>query len=315
MRAGAACAVLLACASGEGRDPSADACPSGPPALSADASRHALKTVFLIVLENEDWSSIEGNPSAPYINSVLLPKYAHAANHDNGGLHPSLGNYLALEAGSALGVDSDALPADFPLPVSCHLTSYLEQVGVSWKAYQEAIRGDACPTTDAYPYTPRHNPFVYFEDVSGSPPGPGSQRCIEHVRPYRELAADLQTGNLARYNFITPDLCHSGHDACAPSYDRIRQGDDWLSRTVPAIVASPAFREAVIFITWDEPASADHRIGLIAVSPLAKPGHAGTVPTSHQSTLRTIEEIFGLSPLLRDASSATNLADLFAAYP
>ena len=44
-------------------------------------------------------------------------------------------------------------------------------------------------------------------------------------------------------------------------------------------MASAAYRDGgVILITWDEGAGGDHPIGLIAVSPLAKPGYAERRP-------------------------------------
>ncbi len=77
-----ALAVLLALAVTAGcvpsRDTSHDACPAAAPALAADAAGHALKTIFLVVLENQDWSAVVGNPRAPFINGTLLPRYAHA---------------------------------------------------------------------------------------------------------------------------------------------------------------------------------------------------------------------------------------------
>ncbi len=36
---------------------------------------------------------------------------------------------------------------------------------------------------------------------------------------------------------------------------------------------------------------------------------------THSSTLLTFEEIFGLSPLLGNAASASDLADLFQTFP
>ncbi len=81
-------------------------------------------------------------------------------------------------------------------------------------------------------------------------------------------------------------------------------------------MASEAYKDGgAIFITWDEGASGDHPIGMIVVSPFAKAGYAGTLPYSHASTLRTFEEVFGITPLLRGAAAATNLSDLFTAYP
>src|SRR5262249_4719047 len=42
------------------------------------AGAQAPTTVFLIVMENHNWSSILGNPAAPYINQTLLPQAASA---------------------------------------------------------------------------------------------------------------------------------------------------------------------------------------------------------------------------------------------
>jgi len=55
---------------------------------------------------------------------------------------------------------------------------------------------------------------------------------------------------------------------------------------------------------------------MIALSPKAKGGgYANTIPYDHSSTLRTVEEIFGVNPLLHDAANATDLADLFVTFP
>ncbi len=67
---------------------------------------------------------------------------------------------------------------------------------------------------------------------------------------------------------------------------------------------------------WDEGASGDGPIGMIVVSPKAKGGgYANTIAYDHSSTLRTIEEIFGVTPMLGDAANATDLSDLFVSFP
>src|SRR5207244_3015608 len=64
-----------------------------------------LKTVFLIMMENHNWSDITSSSSAPYINNTLLAIGAHATQYFNPpGIHPSLPNYLWLEAGTNFGV-------------------------------------------------------------------------------------------------------------------------------------------------------------------------------------------------------------------
>jgi len=122
---------------------------------------------------------------------------------------------------------------------------------------------------------------------------------------------------VARYNFITPDLCNDMHDACAPLNDPAQQGDTWLSTEVPKILASQAYaNDGALFILWDEAVTGDGPIGMIVLSPKAKGGgYQNTIHYTHSSTLRTVEEILGVAPLLGDAANATDLSDLFVSFP
>jgi hypothetical protein len=67
-----------------------------------------------------------------------------------------------------------------------------------------------------------------------------------------------------------------------------------------------------LFITWDhgDPAS-ESPIGMIVVSPYVQKGYVSTIRYTHGSTLRTFEEIFGLTNLLGDASVEVTLDELF----
>ncbi len=56
-------------------------------------------------MENEGYSSVIGNASAPYQNG-LASSYALAANHFAVS-HPSFPNYLSLIGGSTFGITSD----------------------------------------------------------------------------------------------------------------------------------------------------------------------------------------------------------------
>jgi phosphatidylinositol-3-phosphatase len=279
--------------------------------------RHAIKTVFLIVMENHNWSDIKGNPSAPYINHTLLPRASHAEQYYNPpGNHPSLPNYLWLEAGTNFGIGDDDDPSAHHLGTTHHLVSLLRRVGISWKAYQEGISGTDCPLTDSDPYATRHDPFVYFDDVTGGN-NPRSAYCIAHVRPYPEMARDLRHNTVARYNFITPNVCDDMHDTCSPLNNSVQQGDTWLSRQVPLILNSQAYRRGgALFITWDEAGDGDGPIGMIVLSPMARGhGYASTIHYTHSSTLRTLQEIFGVKALLGDAAHATDLRNLFTTFP
>src|SRR5881409_2775461 len=140
-------------------------------------SNHHIKTV-IILMENKNWFMIKGNPLAPYINGALLPNASHTEVYFNPpGNHPSLPNYLWLEAGTNFGIGDDDDPSAHHLGTTHHLVSLLRRAGTSWKAYQEGISGTDCPLTDSDPYATRHDPFVYFDDVTGGN-NPRSAYCI-----------------------------------------------------------------------------------------------------------------------------------------
>ena len=62
--------AVLGCSHGR----AGDACAHGPGILQPLGPGSAtIRTVFVIVMENTNWSEIAGNPSAPYINRTLLP--------------------------------------------------------------------------------------------------------------------------------------------------------------------------------------------------------------------------------------------------
>ena len=173
---------------------------------------------------------------------------------------------------------------------------------------------------------PKHNPMVFFDDVTGAN-DPNARYCIDHMRPLAKPAgfsgstfeSDLKAGKVARYNFITPNLCDDMHTSCPPSSNTVRQGDDWLAKWIPRIMASDAYKnDGAIFITWDEAEyadrcpSADCPVGMLVLSPLAKGGgYVSSAKLDHSSTLRTLQEIFGVRPFLRGAANATDLGDLF----
>ncbi len=275
----------------------------------------SIKHVWFIMFENHNWSDIQGSPGAPYINKVLLPQAAYSVNHWDPSYHPSLAAYIDLEAGSNLGITNDNAPAANEQSTTSHFSTQLTTAGYTWRGYIEGIPGNTCPVANipGTNYAVRHNPQVYFTNVTSSP-----ANCIAHERPLTQLATDLANNTVPDYSYILPDLCHDMHSVCpATGSDKIKTGDTWLSTIIPGIMASSAYQQSgAIFISWDEgtdlPNNVDSNgpIGLIVLSPFVKSGYASTVRTDHNSTLLTFEEIFGV-PALRNAACATDLRDLF----
>jgi phosphatidylinositol-3-phosphatase len=299
---------------------------------AADARNFTpVRHVILIVMENTNAEKagaapyIYGNMAdAPYINSVLMPAYAHTLNFlDPMPLGvPSEPHYVWLEAGTnsfpdftfGEGVSSDFDPSRLRSTASAdHLTAQIEATNgrVSWMSYQEGIdtTTGACPVKSrrVTHYAAKHNPFVFFQDISGNPPSKANELCAAHNRPLTALAKDIARGRVANYVFITPNLCHDMHDKCGnPS--RVRNGDDWLKSELPAMIGWANRNSGVIFLAWDE-GHETRKLPFLAIGPQVRKGYAGPVTYSHGSVIRTVERIFDL-PALKTVAGSNDLGDL-----
>ncbi len=283
-------------------------------------------TVFLIVLENKNWvgtGGISGSPEAPYINHTLVPMAAVANNYFNPpGNHPSLPNYFWMEAGTNFGIHADGLPGQYHQSTHAHLTELLHNAGIPWRAYAESISGTICPLWPEGPrdssggqlYQPHHLPQIYFDDMTNRR-NARSSYCIQHVRPLTQLGRDLKSNAIGRYNFITPSMCHDGHDGCGGN--EIGHIDSWLRDFLPQILDSAQYKagHVIVFIATDEARNGDGPIPFLALGHGVKRGYKNEIRYTHSSLLRTLEEILGVRPLLGHAAGATDLRDLFSAYP
>src|SRR5215212_10122113 len=176
---------------------SADSSTHGPATAASAKPIPAFKHIFVIVMENEDYSGIIGSDHAPYI-SGLAQQYGVAANF-YGIRHPSLPNYLALTGGDTFGITSDCTNCFVGAP---NLVDQLEAGGKTWKAYLEDMPR-ACFVGNAAPlYKQKHNPFIYYDNVRTN-----SARCNKIV-PFTQFAADAQANTLPDFVWITPNMCN-----------------------------------------------------------------------------------------------------------
>jgi hypothetical protein len=209
--------------------------------------------VFVIMMENTSYSSLIGNPNAPWLNAAAAT-YGVATNY-YGVIHPSQPNYIAATAG-VIGNDTDD---DETIDVP-NIVDQLEAASKTWRDYQQSLslcNGDklahACGNQL---YERKHNPFVSYVDVQSNP------ARMANVVDLTNLDADLASGTVGDYNFIAPDQCNDMHGRAAPDSDPcsfsneqslIASGDAFLSQLVGKIMASHAWTgNSVIFIVWDE---------------------------------------------------------------
>src|SRR5262249_24908900 len=162
-----------------------------------------IRTVFVIPLENKADTAIYGNTKdAPYING-LFTGANHATNfRDELPDLESEPHYVWMEAGTnafadhTFSTDNDASSSNSTAS-SEHLVTQLAAAGVPWMSYQEGMAAGTCPISSTGHYAAKHDPFVFFRDVSGSPPSKTSADCITHHKPYSQLADDLAGGQLS----------------------------------------------------------------------------------------------------------------------
>src|SRR5262249_21165919 len=127
------------------------------------------------------------------------------------------------------------------------IAGQLDAAGRGWKGYMEDMANDPnAPHTCRHPdigqvdptliarrgdqYATRHDPFVYFHSIIDGP------TCSANVVPLDDLDADLtQEQTTPNYAFITPSLCHDGHDE--PCVDGepggLTSADQFLATWVP----------------------------------------------------------------------------------
>jgi hypothetical protein len=275
-------------------------------------------------MENESAAAIYGSSHAPYINTQLLPKYARAnafADPLPDGI-PSEPHYVWMEAGT--NAFSDVTFTDDSDPSSTNSTSSTAHIvtqmraaspAVSWLSFQEGLTSTtgACPVRSSGFYVAKHNPFVFFQDVAGSPPAATNAYCADHHRAYTPatFSQALTGGTVAQYNFITPNACNDMHGASGcPQTDNIAAGDQWLQTNLPPMINFVNAHDGVIFIVWDEPVGGSTLIPFLAIGPHVKAGYSNQVPYTHSSLTKSVEEVFAL-PLLPTSAAANDFKDLF----
>ena len=245
-----------------------------PPAAQASTQAKQIKHVFVIVLENKNYSVTFGSSTQdPYLQKILVPSGTLLTQYYGTG-HVSLDNYISLISGQSPTPDTtnDCIPGIsgsignyndvavtgiqpktnqviatggciYPATVQT-LPDQLTAAGLTWRGYMEDMGNDPAreaPTcghppfgtatdfteTEEAPsaavpmgdtYATRHNPFMYFHSIIDSP------ACATNVVNLGQLPADLSTyATTPNLVFITPGLCHDGHDGAGTGADHVRQ--------------------------------------------------------------------------------------------
>jgi hypothetical protein len=277
---------------------------SGPCGTASVSSVHYTHVIW-IWMENHSYGDIIGSPDASYINT-LAGECGLATNYHNIS-HPSLPNYIAATSGLGLAdvkkFKSDCNPSKH---CSTSAPSIFGQLD-SWKAYEESMTAN-CEGSNDGEYAVRHNPPPYYTSLT---------TCGTNDVPYSGLPADLSSGRLPAFSFVTPNVIDDMHDGT------VAQGDAWLAANVPAILNSSAYQNGnvALFITWDEGEGGKSNdcatnltdigchVPTLVITPSTSPGTQSSTLFNHYSLLGTTEQLLGLPPLGEAANAQSMLAD------
>jgi hypothetical protein len=277
---------------------------------SAPSNISRFQHIFLIVMENSDYDDIIGSSKAPHLNA-LANQYGLATNYWAVS-HPSEPNYVAMVGGSTFGIADDA-SYTVNAESAPYLGSQLEGAGLSWKSYQQGLPhpgylGETANTNGAL-YASKHNPFMNFLTHY-----PETQRPEELAKivPDTQLAADLVSGSVPNFSFISPGLCDDMHGdpACGDEDTLTSAGDTYVNTLVTQIMQASVWSQGnnAIIVTWDE-SSLGVALGPFGIA--AGGGHVATIVITnhgprgvkdgtaynHYALLLTIQDAFGLGCL------------------
>ncbi len=317
-----------------------------PPEIPEEETLPSVEHLFLIVLEASGFEESFGATSpTPYLAKALAEKGELVSNY-YAVTSGDLANQIALLSGQGPTPETaaecpaytDIVPGTlssegqvegsgcvYP-PATPTLPAQLIEKKLKWKAYVE----DA--VEPCVHEVGRRNPFVYFHALVDEP------GCAQNDVGLDRLAFDLKAAaKTPTLSYIVPNACQEGGAVpCEPGQAAGPLADEeFLRRVVPAIEASPAYKQGgLIAITSAQapqtgtvidtsaccvspaypnlpptpaaepsggpvkPVGGGGKVGLLLISPFVEPGSVEeTSFYNHYSLLLTIEELFGLEKL------------------
>ena len=258
--------------------------------------------VVVVLMENKSYGDVIGSANAPYLNSLpargaLLTKYY-------GLHHPSQPNYIELFSGKEQGVCNDHCP---PPPITApNLAASLLAANKTFVGYAENLPANLT-TCSAGNYARKHCPWLDFTGIPAS--------VSRDFTSFPTTAAAF--ASLPSIAFVIPNLLDDMHSAAtsggSPIAKEVAQGDAWLRAHLDAYATWAVTHNSLLVITWDEDSSnyttpsncasgintkppANH-IPTLVLGAHVVPGSTSSTPYTHYDLLRTLEDLYGLSPI------------------
>jgi phosphatidylinositol-3-phosphatase len=305
---------------------------------------YKVKHVFVIALSTTTYQATFGHGSvAHYLNDTLRRRGTLLSGYET--LGPAeLPDYFGMVSGQASNPDTRAdcpIYAEFPSGAKTAADGQVsgrgciypntvltigDQVTASgkvWNAYIDDMGSSPClhPNSGAVDnvllpgagaqYATRHNPFIYFHSLLDLGDCSSDDVTLDRLPEALRSVAKTPT-----YAFITPGTCDDALAAVCPDGQPggLAGEDAFLKLWVPRILASRAYQRdgALIIAFTTSPrapgTSSDQRpvrTGALILSRYAKRGHTVSGRYDPYSLLRSVEDLFGYTPLAH-ANTATS---------
>jgi hypothetical protein len=273
---------------------------AGEPATAPAAPERTaplLNHIMIVWGENTKYTSARAQP---YMSSLATANAEFTQFF--GVTHPSMPNYIAMTGGS-LYVTSNV--GCTTLDVT-NLADLVEGAGLDWRGYNESM---VTPCVDNGSYVSKHDFFVNYKDVKENPARLAKVKGFNSTQS--ATYSELMGPNPPEVVFITPNLCHDGHDCGVATFD------NWLAGTngdtfFQDMLSSEYFTDGAIFISFDEDdGTQGNHVYTVAIGAQARSAFIDSATYNHYSLLRTIEDNFGLGTLTANDVAASNMLGAF----
>ena len=253
--------------------------------------------VLIIVLENQDYTSAMSNAFL----TKLATEGTSFRNFKNL-YHPSYPNYLAMIAGTSLGMHSDH---QINLPDDAQHRTIADML--DWTNYAESYPNHVPPylAGSEGKYARKHVPFLSFEKIQKE--GYRNVVSVDTKDPHNAFVTavemfrkDPKKFPLPRYMFYSPNLDDDGHDPFYNPRKGLQKGSRWLEAFFRTWFPweQKEMNGTLVIVTFDESEGNEKndRIYTVFLGDMVK-NQTVDKEYNHYSVLKTIEDNFGLPPL------------------
>jgi regulation of enolase protein 1 (concanavalin A-like superfamily) len=268
--------------------------------------------IVIMTLENQNYTSIIGNPNMPYLNSLLGQGALLTNFYAN--FHPSQPDYFALTTGQSFYTKEGPLPAG-----TKHVVNALATKNKTWKGYYADV-------------TTHEAVFRYFPEIWQNP-----AELAKIVPIFPDFMRDVTAGSLPSYSIIhdLPEI--NGHD-CTDAGLCMGPVDARLEETIDPYLNDPSFvaNNDLLIVMFDEARLTDNtcsgpttipmteaarirggwtcggRTVALFLGPSVKRNYQSTTLYHYEAFLRLTLEGLGVTDELPGASAfAPNMDELF----